>query len=104
MAGELPTTVDPNNALHPCIAVAHISTSFSSNPLDKTVGNWKTWNSKIQDNLTICGLGNHIKEIKAGSTIIPDAKVQLIAHDNWNTNVLKELNSVSAQCFSEKMT
>ena len=80
------TTVDLNNALCPCVTIVHISTNFSGNPLNKTVGNWKTWSSKIHDNLTICGLGNHIKEIKVGSTIILDANVQPIAHNNWNTN------------------
>src|SRR6266567_6488210 len=85
MTKETPT-VDPNNVLRPCITVACIHTNFSGDPLDKTVGNWKTWSSKICDNLSICGLGNHIKEIKAGSAIIPDADTQPIAHDNWHTN------------------
>jgi len=78
--------VDPSDTIHPRVTLARISTNFSGDPLDKTVGNWKTWSSKIHDNLAICGLGNHIKEIKAGSTIILDANVQPIAHDNWNTN------------------
>jgi hypothetical protein len=67
MVKESPPTLDPTDAVRPCISVARISTSFSGEPLDKTVRNWKTWSSKICDNLAICGLGNHIKEVKAGS-------------------------------------
>ena len=81
-----PPSIDPNDVLCPYVTIAHISANFSSDPLDKTVRSWKVWSSKICDNLAICGLGNHIKELLKGSTIIPDTAVQPIAHDNWNTN------------------
>ena len=81
-----PPSIDPNDTLCPHVTIAHISTSFSGDPLDKTVGNWKVWSSKIHDNLAICRLGNHIKELLKGSTIILDATAQPIAYDNWNTN------------------
>jgi len=83
--GEKPS-VDPNDALCPRITVARISTNFSSDPLDKTIGNWKVWSSMIRDNLAMCGLGNYIKDLPKDSTIIPDAAVQPIAFDNWTTN------------------
>jgi len=79
--------VDPSDAIRPRIALARISTNFTSDLLDKTVGNWKTWSSRIRDNLAICGLGGHIKELKEGEKRpIPDSLTQPVAHDNWNTN------------------
>ena len=87
MTGEAPATVDPTDAVRPRVALARISTNFSGDPLDKTVGNWKVWSSKIRDNLAICGLASHIKELKTGTTRpIPDATTHPVAHDNWNTN------------------
>jgi len=83
--GEKPS-VDPNNVLRPRITVACISTNFSGDPLNKTVGNWKVWSSMIRDNLAMCGLGNYIKDLPKDSTIILDAAVQPIAFDNWTTN------------------
>jgi hypothetical protein len=68
MAQESAPTVDPTNAICPRVALAYIGTSFSSDLLDKTVGNWKVWSSKICDNLAICRLGGHIKELGAGTT------------------------------------
>jgi hypothetical protein len=80
-------TVDPSDAIRPRVALARISTNFTGDPLDKTVGNWKTWSSKIRDNLAICGLGGHIKELKGGEKRpIPDSLTQPVTHDNWTTN------------------
>ena len=68
MINDATSTVDPIDAVRPRVALACIATSFSGDPLDKAVGNWKVWSSKIRDNLAICGLGGHIKELKAGTT------------------------------------
>jgi len=72
--------------MNPQQNLVRISTSFSGDPLDKTAGNWKVWSSKICDNLAICGLGAHIKEIKKGTRPIPDPKTHPVAYDNWTTN------------------
>ena len=86
MTKETSTIVDPTDAVCPWIALAHISTSFSGDLLNKTVGNWKIWSSKIHDNLAICGLGAHIKEIKEGTHPILDPNTHPVAYDNWTMN------------------
>ena len=77
-----PSNVDPSDCVRPRIALARISTTFNGDPLDKTVGNWKVWSSKMKDHLAICGLGGHIKEKRS----IPDPAIYPVANENWKTN------------------
>ena len=86
MTKETSTIVDPTDAVCPQIALACISTSFSGVLLNKTIRNWKIWSSRIHDNLAICGLGAHIKEIKEGTCPILDPKTHPVAYNNWTTN------------------
>jgi len=77
-----PSNVDSRDSVRPRVALARISTTFNGDPLDKTVGNWKVWSSKMKNNLAICGLEGHIKEKRS----IPDPAIHPVANGNWQTN------------------